>query len=469
MSALGSVWLGVMVLVMEAIGGRKMWRRMCDVGTRAVAGMARAMLGWCFTLIELLVVIAIVGILAGLLLPALAAAREKARRTACLNNLSQMATALQNYCGDYSEYFPSWVAWGKPTGNQTVAGPFYYVDYGIVKDSKTGDQVYTWMMMAETVPPPSQSGWSESFSPATQYRAIFAGYNPAIGYNPNPSPGVRPTMNPVGLGHLAAAGYLQDCSIYFCPTATNMPVDFGPGKNAQVNAITNVRDLVRAGGTSPDAVMRGDYGWLSGYTGASGLYYWGQLIESTYNYRLVPTGRYSPVAAVRSWQLAVQNNEPWRLTAALLYATPRVVFNLGEPVFKTQKQLGARAIVSDSWSRWLGQDATWTPPPGHGWYGHRDGYNVLYGDWSAKWYGDPQMNIMWYPTYGATAYSDERNKGGMYNRVSEHFSFVNRPGYEPTRNPTTTTDMTRRGGHYIWHMLDVANGVDTGREPDASY
>ncbi len=59
-----------------------------------------------FTLIELLVVIAIIAILAAILFPVFAQAREKARQTSCLSNLKQNALAMLMYAQDYDEAFP---------------------------------------------------------------------------------------------------------------------------------------------------------------------------------------------------------------------------------------------------------------------------------------------------------------------------------------------------------------------------
>ncbi len=63
-----------------------------------------------FTLIELLVVIAIIAILAAILFPVFAQAREQARKTACLSNLKQVGLGVGMYIQDYDEKFPR--AWG---------------------------------------------------------------------------------------------------------------------------------------------------------------------------------------------------------------------------------------------------------------------------------------------------------------------------------------------------------------------
>jgi prepilin-type N-terminal cleavage/methylation domain-containing protein/prepilin-type processing-associated H-X9-DG protein len=75
-----------------------------------------------FTLIELLVVIAIIAILAAILFPVFAQAREAARKTACTNNLKQLATSVMMYTQDYDEAFPSL---NGPAINRGWAGEIY--------------------------------------------------------------------------------------------------------------------------------------------------------------------------------------------------------------------------------------------------------------------------------------------------------------------------------------------------------
>src|SRR5689334_10115265 len=74
-----------------------------------------------FTLIELLVVIAIIAILASLLLPSLARAKEKSKRIACLSNLRQIGLSLLFYTEGSDNKMPSAITYGSKAGDPSTA------------------------------------------------------------------------------------------------------------------------------------------------------------------------------------------------------------------------------------------------------------------------------------------------------------------------------------------------------------
>jgi prepilin-type N-terminal cleavage/methylation domain-containing protein len=129
-----------------------------------------------FTLVELLVCIAIIGMLVMLLLPAIQATREASRRSACVNNLKQISTALQNYESAY-KHFPPGRGDPLPRVFSTFAYLLPYLEEAALRDQIIFNQPPTTFTVGST----AYDGAANESAARTKLQVLICPSDPAAG------------------------------------------------------------------------------------------------------------------------------------------------------------------------------------------------------------------------------------------------------------------------------------------------
>jgi len=462
-----------------------------------------------FTLIEMLVVLAIIGILAGMILPALSRARETARRAHCMSNLNQIGQTMAQYVIPSDDYLPSWACYGSTQGTVRSTGDIAYPllnydgfpaglppqGYASNPTALSHHGVSRHMVVAYSYGFPQQV---TAFPGQLGQRTITA-TNLAPTRLPGVSPAeYQPNFMPVGLGILVSRNYLTDVHVLDCPsmrsgatTYYNSPM----ANNTQLQINEYVYDPAQwrkivgspALGTPEQEFLIGD---------GTQLFQTGQTAQpaapteqnqnpapvssvvallSSYSYRDTPfyydpnpcqgTRFYtagadasglddgsSGIAGVPG-KCAVPLDSigvPGGDKGTLAFKGNQVFPEFMTPVFKTTRALQGRAICSDTFDyAWSSTISTgFLPGGGLAGMAHKDGYNILYGDNHAKFYDDGDHQISAFHRWN-TSYSYTSVLDG--NRYSP-----------PTLLGVDDLTISSPTSQLVWNLFDRQAGIDVG-------
>lgn len=202
-----------------------------------------------FTLIELLVVIAIIAILAAILFPVFAQAKEAAKKTATLNNFKQTATSCMMYAGDYDDLFPQFAGIDGAAGtwrwNFNISTPQGWRPGAFSTEPRVSEDAAHW---SNSIQPYAKSyeiyeaagmpkvrlATPDYNTPVKPWKNVSIGYNGLLHAQSTSAIALpsRLTMFWQGRGKAMVEGFALSNPALNCPAA-NQTCNFNPGGHAQ--------------------------------------------------------------------------------------------------------------------------------------------------------------------------------------------------------------------------------------------